>query len=247
MAARPSSARASPRRWTSSTPRSIREIEGLDALDQIGVDRAMIELDGTPNKSAARRQRHPRRVAGRGQGRGRKLANCRSTNMSAAPNAHVLPVPMMNIINGGVHADNPIDMQEFMILPVGAESMAHAVQIGSEIFHTLKKALARRRPQHQCRRRGRLCAEPQIGRGGARLHRQIDREGRLRGRQGRLPRPRLRRDRIFQGRQVRDGGRGQVAVARTRTSSSSPGSPTSSRSSPSKTAWPRTTGTAGRR
>ncbi len=56
-------------------------------------------------------------------------------------NAHVLPVPMMNIINGGAHADNPIDMQEFMILPVGAESMAHAVQIGAEIFHTLKKAL----------------------------------------------------------------------------------------------------------
>jgi enolase len=57
-------------------------------------------------------------------------------------NAHVLPVPMMNIINGGAHADNPIDMQEFMILPVGAESLAHAVQIGTEIFHTLKKSLS---------------------------------------------------------------------------------------------------------
>jgi enolase len=58
------------------------------------------------------------------------------------PNAHVLPVPMMNIINGGEHADNPIDMQEFMILPVGAENLADAVRIGSEIFHTLKKGLA---------------------------------------------------------------------------------------------------------
>src|SRR5690606_23646744 len=58
------------------------------------------------------------------------------------PNAHVLPVPMMNIINGGAHADNPIDMQEFMILPVGAESIAHAVQIGAEIFRTLTTGLA---------------------------------------------------------------------------------------------------------
>src|SRR5690606_7729546 len=56
-------------------------------------------------------------------------------------NAHVLPVPMMNIINGGEHADNPIDFQEFMVMPVGAESIADAVRIGSEIFHTLKKGL----------------------------------------------------------------------------------------------------------
>ncbi len=116
------------------------EIQGLDALDQIGLDRTLIELDGTPNKSRL----------GANAILGVSLAVAKAAAESSelpffryigGPNAHVLPVPMMNIINGGAHADNPIDMQEFMILPVGAESLAHAVQIGSEIFHTLKKAL----------------------------------------------------------------------------------------------------------
>jgi enolase len=117
------------------------EVQGMDALDQIGVDRAMIELDGTPNKSRL----------GANAILGVSLAVAKAAAESSelplfkylgGPNAHILPVPMMNIINGGAHADNPIDMQEFMILPVGAESIAHAVQIGSEIFHTLKKSLA---------------------------------------------------------------------------------------------------------
>jgi enolase len=117
------------------------ELQGMDALDQIGIDRTMIELDGTPNKGRL----------GANAILGVSLAVAKAAAESSAlplfkylggPNAHVLPVPMMNIINGGVHADNPIDMQEFMIMPVGAESMAHAVQIGSEIFHTLKKNLA---------------------------------------------------------------------------------------------------------
>ena len=117
------------------------EIQGLDALDQIEVDRTLIELDGTPNKSRL----------GANAILGVSLAVAKAAAESSSlplfryvggPNAHVLPVPMMNIINGGAHADNPIDMQEFMILPVGAESIAHAVQIGAEIFHTLKKGLA---------------------------------------------------------------------------------------------------------
>ena len=100
----------------------------------------MIELDGTPNKSRL----------GANAILGVSLAVAKAAAESSelplykyvgGPNAHILPVPMMNIINGGAHADNPIDMQEFMILPVGAETMAHAVQIGSEVFHTLKKAL----------------------------------------------------------------------------------------------------------
>ncbi len=116
------------------------EIEGLDALDQIVVDRAMIELDGTPNKARL----------GANAVLGVSLAVAKAAAESSelplykylgGPNAHILPVPMMNIINGGAHADNPIDMQEFMILPVGAESMAHALQIGTEVFHTLAKAL----------------------------------------------------------------------------------------------------------
>jgi enolase 1/2/3 len=117
------------------------ELQGMNALDQIGVDRTMIELDGTPNKGRL----------GANAILGVSLAVAKAAAESSelplfkylgGPNAHVLPLPMMNIINGGAHADNPIDMQEFLILPVGAESIAHAVQIGSEVFHTLKKSLA---------------------------------------------------------------------------------------------------------
>jgi enolase len=117
------------------------EVQGMDALDQIAIDRAMIELDGTANKGRL----------GANAILGVSLAVAKAAAESSelplyryigGPNAHVLPVPMMNIINGGAHADNPIDMQEFMIMPVGAESIAHAVQMGSEIFHTLKKGLA---------------------------------------------------------------------------------------------------------
>jgi enolase len=117
------------------------EVHGLDALDQISLDRTLIELDGTANKGNL----------GANAILGVSLAAAKAAAESCqlplfryigGPNGHVLPVPMMNIINGGAHADNPIDMQEFMILPVGAESIAHAVQIGSEVFHTLKKGLA---------------------------------------------------------------------------------------------------------
>jgi enolase len=117
------------------------EIQGMDALDQIAIDQVMIELDGTANKSKL----------GANAILGVSLAVAKAAAESSelpffryigGPNAHVLPVPMMNIINGGQHADNPIDMQEFMILPVGAASIADAVRIGSEIFHTLKKGLS---------------------------------------------------------------------------------------------------------
>ncbi len=117
------------------------EIQGMDALDQLSIDQVMIELDGTPNKSRL----------GANAILGVSLAVAKAAAESSelpffryigGPNAHVLPVPMMNIINGGQHADNPIDMQEFMILPVGASSIADAVRIGSEIFHTLKKGLS---------------------------------------------------------------------------------------------------------
>src|SRR5690606_37064300 len=117
------------------------EIQGMDALDQRAVDQAMIELDGTANKGKL----------GANAILGVSLAVAKAAAESSelplyryigGPNAHILPVPMMNIINGGQHADNPIDMQEFMIMPAGAASIADAVRIGSEIFHTLKKGLA---------------------------------------------------------------------------------------------------------
>ena len=116
------------------------EITGLDALDQIGVDQAMIELDGTPNKGRL----------GANAILGVSLAVAKAAAESSelplyryvgGTSARVLPVPMMNIVNGGVHADNPIDMQEFMIQPAGASSLTEAVRMGAEVFHALKKAL----------------------------------------------------------------------------------------------------------
>lgn len=116
-------------------------LSGLDAEDQLKIDQAMINLDGTPNKARL--------------GANAILAVSLATAKAAADaaalplyryiggtQAHVLPMPMMNIINGGQHADNPIDVQEFMIMPVKAVSIADAVRIGSEVFHTLKKGLS---------------------------------------------------------------------------------------------------------
>jgi enolase len=115
-------------------------ILGMDAEDQRRIDTTMIELDGTENKARL----------GANSILGVSLAVAKAAAASAgAPlfrylggvQARVLPCPMMNIVNGGAHADNPIDIQEFMIMPVGATSMADAVRYGSEIFHTLKQEL----------------------------------------------------------------------------------------------------------
>jgi len=115
-------------------------IAGIDAENQLLVDQALIELDGTPNKGNL----------GANAILGVSLAVAKAAAQSTGlplyryvggANAHVLPVPMMNIINGGAHADNPIDFQEFMILPVGAPSQREAVRYGAEVFHTLKKRL----------------------------------------------------------------------------------------------------------
>ncbi|MET0138295.1 MAG: phosphopyruvate hydratase [Sphingobium sp.] len=116
------------------------EIIGLDAEDQQEIDAALIALDGTENKSRL----GANALLGVSLAVAKAAANSRGLPLYryvGGVSAHVLPVPMMNIINGGEHADNPIDFQEFMIMPVGADSLAHAVQIGSEIFHTLKKGL----------------------------------------------------------------------------------------------------------
>jgi enolase len=115
-------------------------LSGMDAEEQRGIDAALIKLDGTKNKSRL----------GANAILGVSLAVAKAAAVSnslplyryiGGVNAHVLPVPMMNIINGGAHADNPIDIQEFMIMPVAAETLADAVRIGAEVFHTLKKSL----------------------------------------------------------------------------------------------------------
>jgi enolase len=113
---------------------------GLEAEDQADVDRAMIELDGTENKSRI----GANAILGVSLAVAKAAADARGLPLYryvGGVSAHVLPVPMMNIINGGEHADNPIDFQEFMVVPVGASSIAEAVRCGSEIFHTLKKGL----------------------------------------------------------------------------------------------------------
>jgi enolase len=119
------------------------EVEGMDALDQAEIDQALLELDGTKTKSKL--------------GANALLAVSMATARAAAayleiplykylggPNARTLPVPMMNIINGGAHADNNVDFQEFMIVPVGASSFREALRIGAEIFHTLKDVLKKK-------------------------------------------------------------------------------------------------------
>jgi enolase len=113
---------------------------GYDAEDQSDLDRAMIELDGTPNKGRL----GANAILGVSLAAAKAAADARGLPLYryvGGVNAHVLPVPMMNIINGGEHADNPIDFQEFMIVPVGAANIVEAVRCGSEIFHTLKKKL----------------------------------------------------------------------------------------------------------
>jgi len=114
---------------------------GIDAEDQADLDRAMIELDGTPNKGRL----GANAILGVSLAAAKAAADARGLPLYryvGGVAAHVLPVPMMNIINGGEHADNPIDFQEFMIVPVGADSILEAVRCGSEIFHTLKKKLS---------------------------------------------------------------------------------------------------------
>lgn len=116
-------------------------LSGLDGEDQLHIDHTMIALDGTPNKARL----------GANAILGVSLATAKAAAEAAAlplyryvggTQAHILPTPMMNIINGGEHADNPIDIQEFMIMPVSATSLADAVRVGSEVFHTLKQALS---------------------------------------------------------------------------------------------------------
>jgi enolase len=118
-------------------------LEGIDAADQRLVDQAMLTADGTPNKAQY----------GANAILGVSLAVARAAADSAelplyryvgGPNAHVLPVPMMNILNGGAHADTNVDIQEFMIAPVGAPTFGEAVRQGAEVYHALKSVLKKK-------------------------------------------------------------------------------------------------------
>src|SRR3546814_725682 len=126
----------------------------MDAEDQVSLDAVLIDLDGTPNKA--------RLGANAILGVSLAVAKAAAADVGlplfryvGGVYARTLPVPMMNIVNGGAHADNPIDIQEFMIMPVGAPTFAEAVRTGSEVFHTLRKLLKDRKStrlnsSHQC-------------------------------------------------------------------------------------------------
>jgi len=116
------------------------EILGMDALDQMAVDRELIRLDGTENKG----KYGANAILGISLATARAAANHLELPLFrylGGPFAHLMPVPMMNILNGGSHADNTVDFQEFMIVPVGAETFAEALRMGAETFHHLKKVL----------------------------------------------------------------------------------------------------------
>ncbi|MEV1009141.1 phosphopyruvate hydratase [Streptomyces sp. NPDC049881] len=115
-------------------------VRGRDAADQAGLDAALIALDGTPAKSrlGANAVLGVSLAAAKAAAAARRLPLYRHLG---GEDAHLLPLPMMNIVNGGAHADNPLDFQEFMIAPVGADTFAEAVRMGSEVFHTLRRDL----------------------------------------------------------------------------------------------------------
>jgi enolase 1/2/3 len=119
-------------------------LAGVDATDQIGIDAALIEMDGTPNKSnlGANAILSVSLAVARAAAADLKLPLYRYLG---GPLARVMPVPMMNIVNGGAHATNNLDFQEFMIVPVGADTFSDAVRMGAEVFHALKKVLVRRK------------------------------------------------------------------------------------------------------
>jgi enolase len=119
-------------------------LRGREVIDQIGIDAAMIDLDGTANKSSlgANAMLAVSLAVARGAAQSVNLPLYRYLG---GPLARVLPVPMMNILNGGAHATNTVDFQEFMIVPVGAESFSDALRMGTEVFHALKKVLVKRK------------------------------------------------------------------------------------------------------
>ncbi|MGB2582784.1 MAG: phosphopyruvate hydratase [Dehalococcoidia bacterium] len=118
-------------------------VSGMSALDQAAVDKRMIELDGTPNKSKL----GANAILGVSLAVAHAAANSQGMPLYrylGGENAHVLPVPMMNILNGGRHAEDSVDLQEFMVMPVGASSFAQALQMGAEVYQSLKKVLKAR-------------------------------------------------------------------------------------------------------
>ena len=220
-------------------------LTGIDALEQRLIDTELGNLDGTDNKA--------RLGANAILGTSLAVAKASANELElplyryvGGPNAHVLPVPMMNVVNGGVHADNSIDFQEFMVMPVGAPSFAEALAMGNRDVPHVEEAAARPRAVDSGRRRRRFRSQPGDQRGSDQDPRRGHREGRLRA--GRRDRHRARpcRQRALPRRQLPPAWRGQGPVVVRARRLLGPARRAVSRSSASKTAWPRTIGMAGR-
>ena len=186
-------------------------VKGRDASDQRGLDEAMIALDGTDGKSRL----------GANAILGVSMASARAAAADAGQplwrylggaDASLLPVPTMNVLNGGVHADNPVDFQEFMVAPVGASSFAQALQIGAEVYQELKRTLHSRGLSTAIGDEGGFAPNARVQRGAARAARHGDRQGRLQAGRGCRDLLRSGRERVLQGWQLRAGRRGADAV-----------------------------------
>ena len=221
-------------------------VVGFDALDQRMLDDELCSLDGTANKGRL----GANAILGVSLAVAKAAAEERDLPLYrylGGTDAHVLPMPMMNVLNGGAHADSNVDIQEFMLAPVGAASFGEALRWGTETYHALARAAPRAWAQHRARRRRRLRPRPSVERRRARPLDGRHRAGGLPA--GRRDRARTRRrgDRTVRGRDVRAAGHEGDAfagrVARRARGSRSSGI----RSCRSKTGWPRTTGTAGTR
>ena len=144
-------------------------LEDFDAADQRALDQKMIELDGTPTKSRL----GANAILAVSMAAARAFAvyfDMELYRYLGGAAANLLPVPMMNILNGGAHADNNVDFQEFMVMPVGAKSFSEALRMGRRSVSHPEGCPEKARIQHRCRRRRRLCAVGQIKRRGHRSH-----------------------------------------------------------------------------
>ena len=219
-------------------------IGGMDSQDQIKLDRLMVDLDGTPTKS--------RLGANAILGVSLALAKASADELDlplyryvGGTMARTLPVPMMNIINGGKHADNPIDVQEFMIMPVGAATMADAVRMGSEVFHALRKQLQDAGHNTNVGDEGGFAPMLKSADGGVGLHQPGLREVGLSDGRGRLLCAGPGKHGVLPRRQVCAGGRGQDARCGGDGGLLQGPLRCGIRSSASRTGFPRMTGRAG--
>ena len=222
-------------------------LNGMDAEDQAAIDHKMIALDGTPNKGNL----GANAILAVSMAAARAAADSQMTPLYrylGGVNGNLLPVPMMNILNGGAHADNSVDPQEFMVVPYGADKFSEALRMGAEVFHTLKGVLKKRGYSTAVGDEGGFAPNLKSNEEALEVVHRSHHQGRLQARRADRHRARPRRQRILRQ------GQEQVRLQEVRQERAHLrtdgrilgrlGAPVS-RSSPSKTAWPKTIGTAG--